>query len=76
VAGDRVGSGCVWAGRSSASGEASELTVVPRLYFGPRVGSNVSGRADGQNGALALEEGTPLQGGSSSLFPGSIVGGL
>jgi hypothetical protein len=34
--------------------------VVPGLHFGPRVGSDVSGRADGQNGALALDEGSPL----------------
>jgi hypothetical protein len=52
------------------------MMVVPGLHFGPRVGSDVSGRADGQIGPLALEEGISLQGGSSSLFPGSIGGGL
>jgi hypothetical protein len=75
-AGDRVGPGCVWAGRSSASGEVPAMMMVPGLHSGPRVGSDVPGRAEGQIGLLALEERTSRQGGSSSLCPGSKEGAL
>jgi hypothetical protein len=43
-AGDRVGPGCAWAGRLSASGEVLAMIMVPDLRSGPRVGSDVSGR--------------------------------